>query len=102
VAIHHAAGLQPSFEISRSAPGALSYLVAFDEHAPLVLGADRSVVVAEIELDSPAGRRIGVDPRLTMLTDRAGVLKATVAAGTLEIDDSAITFFLQTPQEKSR
>jgi hypothetical protein len=74
--------LQPSFEISRTAPNALAYLVSFN--APL------HGVVAEIEVEASAGTAIGIDPAVTVLSNAAGTREATVAAGTLRVNGTAI------------
>jgi len=77
--IHHAAGIQAPFEISRPAANALSYLVTFD--------GEMRGAVAEIELDasSSANVSVDVDPAVTLLANRAGTRSATAAAGTLQV-----------------
>jgi hypothetical protein len=97
--IHRAgavSNVNPAFEISRTASNALTYLLSFDEATGL------SGVVAEIEVEARAGAsvRIDVDPALTLLTNRAGTQKATVAAGTLRVSGTAIDGDrLQTPRK---
>jgi len=78
--------VNPAFEISRTASNALTYLLSFDDATGL------SGVVAEIEVEARAGARvrIEVDPALTLLTNRAGTQKATVAAGTLRVSGTTI------------
>src|SRR5262249_26435162 len=82
-AIRHAAGVTPSFEISRRAASALSYLVVLDRGV-------RDAVVAEIELEAGANVTIDVDPALTLLGDASGTRSATVAKGTLEVRGTKI------------
>jgi hypothetical protein len=83
-AIRHAAGLTPSFEISRRSANALSYLVMFDRGLHGVVG--------EIELETGAGAHVAidVDPALTLLSDSGGTRSATVAAGTLQVKGTTI------------
>ncbi|HKS26160.1 MAG TPA: lamin tail domain-containing protein [Thermoanaerobaculia bacterium] len=81
-AIHSVAGTRPVFEISRSAPGSLAYLLAG--------GGRLSGVVAEIEVDAAGQVAIGVDPALTLLSDAGGTRKATVAGGTLRVSGTTI------------
>jgi hypothetical protein len=88
--VHRGAGLEPVFEISRRNDDALSYLVAFNERAPLVLGASRSAVIAEIELSSNASQRLEIDPALTMLVGANGTSKATVANHALRVIGTAV------------
>jgi len=88
--MHRGAGLDPVFEISRHNDDALSYLVAFNDRAPLVLGASRSAVVAEIELSANAAQRLEIDPALTMLVDANGSRKATVANHALRVIGTAV------------
>jgi hypothetical protein len=84
--IHHAAGVETRFEISRRSGRALAYVAVFDDRAPLTLDANGSAVVAEIEMsvrrDMPD---IALDPALTMLANRAGTQKASTANGRLQI-----------------
>jgi hypothetical protein len=78
------------FETSRRSGNDLSYLVSYDPRG-LVLGASRSAVVAEIEIESAdANVSISIDPVLTMLSDQAGTVKATVANGKLEVSGTTI------------
>jgi len=81
-AIHSVVGTRPVFEISRSMPGSLAYLLAVDGHV--------SGVVAEIEVDAAGSVAIDVDPALTLLSGAGGTRKATVAAGTLRVSGTAI------------
>jgi hypothetical protein len=83
--IQRAAGLQPAFEVSRHDERTLSYLVAY-------AGAMHGVV-AEIEVPAAAaarGLRLDVDPDMTLLCDRDGIRKATVAGGTLTVSGTSI------------
>ena len=83
-----AKGLVPAFEITRSSGNDLSYLVSY---SGLVLGQSRSAVVAEVEIESvEGGVAIGVDPGLTMLSDQAGLMSATVGNGKLEVRGTVI------------
>jgi hypothetical protein len=78
------------FETSRRSGNDLSYLVSYDPRG-LALGASRSAVVAEIEIESAdAHVSISIDPMLTMLSDQAGTMKATVANGNLEVRGTTI------------
>jgi beta-lactamase superfamily II metal-dependent hydrolase len=79
-----ARALQPTFEISRGARNALSYLVSFNDRV--------SGVVAEIEIDAADGAQVSidVDPSVTILSNAAGTREATVAAGTLHVSGTAI------------
>ncbi|HEX8151471.1 MAG TPA: IPT/TIG domain-containing protein, partial [Thermoanaerobaculia bacterium] len=86
-AIHGAAGLSPSFAISRRTASAISYLVSFDDRAPLQLGASRSVVVAEVEVGG--GTRMELDESLTMLVGGDGTTKATVGNGKLRVSGTS-------------
>jgi hypothetical protein len=81
-AIHSVAGTRPVFEISRSAPGSLAYLLAVNGRV--------SGVVAEIEVETAGQVAIDVDPDLTLLSNGGGTLKATVAGGTLRVSGTAI------------
>ena len=86
-----AKGAQPSFEISRRSGNDLSYLVSFSGNDSLV-GDSHSAVVAEIEVAALSGARVGVsiDPKLTMLVNQGGTMKATVAAHTLQLAGTTI------------
>ncbi len=76
------------FEITRRSGNDVSYLISY---GGLVLGESHSAVVAEIEIDSLGGDvAIGVDSRLTMLGDQAGLMSATVGNGKLEVSGTAI------------
>ena len=78
------------FETSRRSGNDLSYLVSYDPRG-LALGESRSATVAEIELDAADGNvNISIDPLLTMLSDQAGTMKATVANGKLEVSGTTI------------
>jgi len=80
--------LSTPFEITRGSGNDLSYLISY---GGLVLGESRSAVVAEIEVDSVDGPvTINVDPRLTMLSDQAGLMSATVENGKLEVSGTVI------------
>jgi hypothetical protein len=84
--IRHAANVETRFEMTRRLRNTLSYIAMFDERAPLVLDANRSAVVAEIELT--AGRKtpdMAFDPALTMTGNRAGTQKATTLNGRLQL-----------------
>jgi hypothetical protein len=83
--IHGAPQIEKAFEISRRGPDAVSYLVTF-------AGGVRGGVVAEIELDAAADARVavGIDPKLTLLSNAAGTRAATVAAGTLQVSGTTI------------
>jgi len=73
-----AAGLQPMFEVSRASDDALAYLIMFDQQTPLLLGANGSAVVAEIELSSQAAGRLEIDAARTLLSNAGGTQSATV------------------------
>jgi hypothetical protein len=78
------------FETSRRSGNDLSYLVAYDPRG-LALGDSRSAVVAEIEIASVEGHvAITIDPQLTMLSNHAGTMKATVANQKLEVSGTTI------------
>jgi hypothetical protein len=79
--------VQPSFEISRRSSNALSYLLVFNESKRGIAGA-----VAEIEIEASPGATIGVevDPVLTLLSNRGGTRKASVAGGTLRVTGTTI------------
>jgi hypothetical protein len=87
-AIRHVVPEQPVFEISRVSSDALAYLVAFDQHTPILRAGSRSVVVAELTVPAGAGR-LEVDGALTMLI-AGGTQKATVAGGTLRVQGTTI------------
>jgi hypothetical protein len=78
------------FETSRRSGNDLSYLVSYDPRG-LALGASRSAVVAEIEIESAASSiSLSIDPLLTMLADQTGTMSATVANGTLQVSGTTI------------
>jgi hypothetical protein len=73
------------FEASRRSGNDVSYLAMFDPRG-LALGASRSAVVAEIDIESAEGPiAISIDPQLTMLSDQGGMMKATVGNQRLEV-----------------
>jgi hypothetical protein len=78
------------FETSRRSGNDLAYLVSYDPRG-LALGESRSAIVAEIEIESvDANVSVSIDPLLTMLSDQAGTMKATVANGKLEVRGTTI------------
>jgi hypothetical protein len=78
------------FEFSRRTGDDLAYLVSYDPRG-LALGASRSVVVAEIEIDSiDQAVSISLDPLLTMIGDQSGVTTATTANGKLRVSGTMI------------
>ncbi|HEV2721585.1 MAG TPA: IPT/TIG domain-containing protein [Thermoanaerobaculia bacterium] len=79
-----AGDLHPLFENSPTQPDGIAYLVSF--------GAAVNGVVAELEVRAPAGAAVdlALDPELTMLTDRSGEEKATVANGRLRLTGTTI------------
>jgi hypothetical protein len=82
--------LNAVFEFSRRTGNDLSYLVSYDPRG-LPLGASRSAVVAEMEIDSiDTAVSISIDPLLTMLADQQGTTTATVANGKLAVRGTAI------------
>jgi large repetitive protein len=88
--MHRGAGLEPIFETSRLADGSISYLVAFSDRAPFVLGASRSAVIAELEVSASSLTRLEIDPALTMLVAGDGRQKATVANHALRVRGTTI------------
>jgi len=83
VTVHRTAGLQPAFETVRHGDRELTYLVDYD--------GTMNGVVATIEV--PAGTRLSsieVAGDGTLICDRDGIRKATVAAGTLAVKGTAI------------
>jgi hypothetical protein len=83
VTIHRASGLQPAFEIVRHGDRELAYLVDYD--------GTMDGVVANIEV--PAGARLSgieIDGDGTLICDRDGIRKATVAAGTLTVKGTSL------------
>jgi IPT/TIG domain-containing protein/carboxypeptidase family protein/PKD domain-containing protein len=82
--------LNAVFEFGRRTGNDLSYLVSYDPRG-LALGASRSAVVAEIEIDSiDTAVSIGIDPLLTMLGDQSGTTMASVANGKLRVSGTTI------------
>ncbi len=78
------------FELSRQSGNDLAYLVSYDPRG-LALGVSRSVVVAEIDVESvDTDVSLSVDPLLTMLSDQSGTLTATVANGKLQVSGTTI------------
>jgi IPT/TIG domain len=72
--IHHPVAAEMRFAIGRRFGDRLSYIAVFD--TPLVLDANRSAVVAQIELHERArGERFELDPELTILSNAAGTEK---------------------------
>ena len=92
-----AKNLGAPFEITRRAGNDVSYLISY---GGLALGASHSAVVAEVEIDSVDGAvGISVDPRLTMLSDQAGLMSATVENGNLDVSGTAIRSFQPQPHK---
>jgi hypothetical protein len=82
--------LNPLFEFSRRTGDDLSYLVSYDPRG-LALGASRSAVVAEIEIDSiDRAVSISIDPLLTMIGDESGTTSATVGNKKLRVSGTTI------------
>jgi len=82
--------LNAVFEFGRRTGSDLSYLVSYGPRG-LALGASRSAVVAEIEIElAGGGVSISIDPLLTMLGDQTGTTRATVANGKLEVSGTTI------------
>lgn len=88
--VHRVAGLETTFEISRRTSDGLSYLLVVDDRTPLQFDANGSAVVAEIALQFSGRVNLEPDPALTMLTDRAGVQKASESNGTLQLNGTSI------------
>jgi hypothetical protein len=90
--IHRAganASMQPSFEIMPHGAGTLSYIVDYDQPWTTT-GAN---VIAEVEVPASVaarGVRIEIDPAVTLLSNRDGIGKATVANGTLTVSGTVI------------
>jgi hypothetical protein len=82
-----AKGLNVAFETDRFAGNDLSYLVSYGN---LFLGASRSAVVAEIEIEAGNNVSLSVDPKLTMLSDQAGTMSASVSGGSLHVNGTTI------------
>ena len=85
--IRHLPGIATQFAISRRNGNTLSYIAVLDEQTPLTLGANGSVVVAELEMAS--ARRdiesIAIEPSTTVLTNGTGTQKAAVSNGRLQV-----------------
>jgi hypothetical protein len=79
--------LNVAFEVDRRAGNDLSYLVSYGN---LALGATRSAVVAEIEIEAAGNVALSIDPQLTMLSDQAGTMSAIVSNGNLEVSGTTI------------
>jgi len=82
-----AKGLSVAFETDRRSGNDLSYLVSYGN---LYLGATRSAVVAEIEVEASGKVGMTIDPKLTMISDQAGMMTATVSGGNLEVRGTTI------------
>ncbi|HEX2831519.1 MAG TPA: carboxypeptidase regulatory-like domain-containing protein [Thermoanaerobaculia bacterium] len=80
---------QPVFEVSRRTDDAIAYLVAFSDAEPLALDANRSAVIAEIEVSAPGAVRLDIDPQLTMLVGSSDQT-ATVGRKNLRVSGTAI------------
>jgi hypothetical protein len=78
--------LAVAFETNRFAGNDLSYLVSYGN---LHLGTSASAVVAEIELES-SNATLSIDPQLTMLSNQAGTMTASVANGKLKVTGTKI------------
>jgi hypothetical protein len=78
--------LAVAFETDRFAGNDLSYLVSYGN---LFLGASASAVVAEIEVES-SNASLSLDPQLTMLSNQAGTMTASVANGKLKVSGTKI------------
>jgi hypothetical protein len=78
--------LAVAFETDRFAGNDLSYLVSYGN---LVLGTSASAVVAEIEVES-RNATLSIDPQLTMLSNQAGTMTASVSNGRLKVTGTKI------------
>ena len=78
--------LAVAFETDRLVGNDLSYLVSYGN---LFLGASASAVVAEIEVET-ANAQLTIDPELTMLSNQAGTMTASVANGKLKVTGAKI------------
>jgi hypothetical protein len=78
--------LAVAFETDRFAGNDLSYLVSYGN---LFLGTTASAVVAEIEVES-SNATLSIDPQLTMLSNQAGTMTASVANGKLKVSGTKI------------
>src|ERR1019366_3507408 len=96
IAVHSAGAAKdagvPFFEIGPRGGNGLSYVVSYDpRHGGLNLGASHTAVVAEIEIAAnDANIVISIDPTVTMLSDQAGTMTATVANGKLKVSGTTI------------
>ena len=78
--------LAVAFETNRLAGKDLSYLISYGN---LFLGTQASAVVAEIEVES-SNATLTIDPELTMLSNQAGTMTASVANGKLKVTGTKI------------
>jgi hypothetical protein len=78
--------LAVAFETDRFAGNDLSYLVSYGN---LHLGTLASAVVAEIEVES-SNATLSIDPQLTMLSNQAGTMTASVSNGKLKVTGTKI------------
>ena len=78
--------LAAAFETGRFAGNDLSYLISYGN---LFLGTQASAVVAEIEVES-SNAMLTIDPQLTMLSNQAGTMTASVANGKLKVTGTKI------------
>ncbi|MBV9068026.1 MAG: carboxypeptidase regulatory-like domain-containing protein [Acidobacteria bacterium] len=78
--------LAVAFETDRLAGNDLSYLVSYGN---LFLGSSASAVVAEIEIEA-GNVTLSVDPQLTMLSNQAGTMTASVSNGKLQVTGTKI------------
>jgi len=96
LAVHSAGAAKdagaPLFEIGPRMGNDVSYLVSYDpRNGGLNLGASHSAVVAEIEIAAnDANVVVSLDPTVTMLSDQAGTMTATVANGKLKVSGTTI------------
>jgi subtilisin-like proprotein convertase family protein len=81
-----AKNLAVAFETDRFAGNDLSYLVSYGN---LFLGTTASAVVAEIEVES-SDVTISIDPQLTVLSNQAGTMTASVSNGKLKVTGTKI------------
>jgi hypothetical protein len=78
--------LAVAFETDRFAGNDLSYLVSYGN---LFLGSSASAVVAEIEVES-SNATLSIDSQLTMLSNQAGTMTASVSNGKLKVTGTKI------------
>src|SRR6185295_4000110 len=78
--------LAVAFETDRFAGNDLSYLVSYGN---LFLGSSASAVVAEIEVES-SNATLSIDSQLTMLSNQAGTMTASVSNGKLQVAGTKI------------